>query len=110
MYSIFNFVLLVQGCPLPPDQFQVPSHMSEKSMHDMPYNMSTKGGGGMLDMSGFGGMPGPKGVEGFGMPMDLHRRDFASPGKTYYPGIKAGNGNSCLNEKLSIQKLRKGAK
>ncbi len=85
MYSIFNFVLYVKGCPLPPDQFQVPSHMSEKSMHDMPYNMSTKGGGGgMLDMSGFGGMSGPKGVEGFGMPMDLHRRDFASPGKTYY--------------------------
>ncbi len=61
-------------------------------MHDMPYNMSTKGGG-MLDMSGFG-MSGSKGVEGFGMPMDLHRRDFASPGKTYYIGIIAGNGNS----------------
>jgi hypothetical protein len=92
---MFNFLLPVKGCPLPPDQFQVPSHMSEKSMHDMPYNMSTKGGGGgMLDMSGFG-MPGPKGVEGFGMPMDLHRRDFASPGKTYYTiGIIAGNGNS----------------
>jgi hypothetical protein len=32
-------------------------------------------------------------VEGFGMPMDLHRRDFASPGKTYYIyiGIKDEN-------------------
>ena len=73
------FCDLFSGCPLPPDQFQVPSHMSDKSMLDMPYNMSTKGGGGMLDMPSFG-MSGPKGMEGFGMAMDLHRRDFSSPG------------------------------
>ena len=71
--SYFPYLFLSTiGCPLPPDQFQVPSHMSEKSMLDnMPYNMSTKG---MLDMPPFSK------EGGFSMAMDLHRTDFSSPG------------------------------
>jgi hypothetical protein len=54
--------------------------MSDKSMlGDMPYNMSTKGGGGMLDMPPF--LMSGKGMEGFSMAMDHHRTDFTSPGK-----------------------------
>jgi hypothetical protein len=64
--------------------------MSEKSLLDMPYNMSTKGGG-LMDMPPPFNMTG-KGMEGFGLPMDLNRNDFSSPaGRVFHINIFLNN-------------------